>query len=128
MATPLFGTTAPSLSDTRKIVLIRTLEAMLATLQAYGGTVSNPILGTDNPTLNDPELFILIKLCEAANAIAATVSGGSSGSYAAGGNFSGHGSPQGVITANKGATYVDLDEPGSVWTKVTDGVNTGWGH
>lgn len=126
MASPLYGTIAPSLNDTKKIVLTRTLESMIQIASAFGGTVSNPLLGTSNPTLNDPELYLLIKLCEATNSLASAVSGGgSSGSYAAGGNFSGHGSPEGVQTANEGALYTDLDTD-SIWVKHGNSSNTGW--
>lgn len=52
--------------------------------------------------------------------------GGSGGSYAAGGNFQGVGTPEGVVTANKGAHYVDLNTPDRIYNKTTDGTNTGW--
>ena len=51
---------------------------------------------------------------------------GSSGSYASGGNFSGAGSPEGVVTAVPGATYVDTNAPGTLWFKRTGTGSTGW--
>lgn len=49
---------------------------------------------------------------------------GGGGGGAAG--FSGSGSPEGVVTANPGATYVRTDTSG-FWYKVTGtGTNTGW--
>lgn len=39
----------------------------------------------------------------------------------------GNGSPEGVVTANIGCTYVQEDAPGVFWVKVAnDGANTGW--
>lgn len=51
--------------------------------------------------------------------------GGSVTSYSVGGNFSGSGSPEGVVTANKGATYTDTTNQ-QFYFKTTDGTNTGW--
>lgn len=51
---------------------------------------------------------------------------GSSGTYATGGNYSGNGNPNGVVTADSGAFYVDKDAPGTSYFKTTDGTNTGW--
>lgn len=51
--------------------------------------------------------------------------GGSSATYSSGGNFSGTGSPEGVVTANKGATYTDTAAQ-QFYFKTTDGTNTGW--
>lgn len=51
--------------------------------------------------------------------------GGSASSYSVGGNFSGSGSPEGVVTANKGATYTDTTNQ-QFYFKTTDGTNTGW--
>lgn len=51
---------------------------------------------------------------------------GSSGSYATGGNFSGSGSPEGVVTASPGAFYVDTDAPGTSYFKASGTGNTGW--
>lgn len=46
--------------------------------------------------------------------------------YATGGNFSGAGSPEGVVVASPGATYIDTSS-GSFWMKKTgSGTNTGW--
>lgn len=47
-------------------------------------------------------------------------------SYAIGGNFSGAGSPEGVVTAAPGATYVDTNAPGTLYLKRTGTGNTGW--
>lgn len=58
---------------------------------------------------------------------AMTDSVGSSASYAAGGNFSGSGSPEGVVPARLGATYVDTDPGGALYYKrANDGAATGW--
>lgn len=57
--------------------------------------------------------------------IVALNGGGSAGAYSGGGNFSGTGSPEGVVTANKGATYVDTTS-NQFYFKTTDGTNTGW--
>lgn len=51
---------------------------------------------------------------------------GGGGAYASGGNFSGSGSPEGVVTASPGATYVDTDLPGTIYAKRTGTGNTGW--
>lgn len=51
---------------------------------------------------------------------------GGSGTYATGGNFSGSGSPEGVVTASPGAFYVDTDAPGSSYFKASGTGNTGW--
>lgn len=51
---------------------------------------------------------------------------GSGGSYSMGGNFSGSGSPEGVVTASPGATYTDTDAPGTLYFKRTGTGNTGW--
>jgi len=50
---------------------------------------------------------------------------GNSAAISGAGNFSGAGSPEGVVTANAGATYVDT-ATGSLYWKRTSGVNTGW--
>lgn len=42
-----------------------------------------------------------------------------------GGVFSGHGNPNGVVTANAGSIYTDLDTM-TQYTKSTNGGNTGW--
>lgn len=52
--------------------------------------------------------------------------GGGSGTYATGGNFSGSGSPEGVVPAEPGATYVDTDAPGTLYFKRIGTGNTGW--
>lgn len=48
------------------------------------------------------------------------------GAFASGGNFSGSGSPEGVVTASPGATYVDTDSPGALYFKRIGTGNTGW--
>lgn len=53
------------------------------------------------------------------------LNGGVGGVYTSGGNFSGVGSPEGVVTANKGAIYIDTAAP-ALYMKTTDGTNTGW--
>lgn len=126
MPTPMFQTDLPTIFDTRRVLLVKILENLLSALSTLGGTVSNPIYQNSYPQINDSEQTLLIKICEASNGVSNAISGGSSGSYAAGGNFSGTGSPEGSVTANKGATYVQLDEPGRIWAKTTDSTNTGW--
>lgn len=59
-------------------------------------------------------------------AVTLTLGAGGAVDYATGGNYSGNGSPNGVVTANKGAIYTQLDAPGTFWLKQTDGTNTGW--
>lgn len=51
---------------------------------------------------------------------------GASATYALGGNFSGSGSPEGVVTASPGAVYLDTDAPGTQYFKRTGTGNTGW--
>ena len=51
---------------------------------------------------------------------------GSAASYSAGGNLSGAGPPEGVVTAGVGATYVDTNAPGTLYFKRTGSGNTGW--
>ena len=41
------------------------------------------------------------------------------------GNLSGHGSPEGVVTANPGQIYADIDT-GSLYVKMTGTGNIGW--
>lgn len=41
-------------------------------------------------------------------------------------NYSGSGSPEGVVPADVGATYVDTDAPGTLYFKRTGSGNTGW--
>lgn len=48
-------------------------------------------------------------------------SGGGGGT----GNLSGHGSPEGVVTADPGIIYVDIDAP-AIYIKQTGTGNTGW--
>jgi len=51
--------------------------------------------------------------------------GGGGGGGGAG--FSGSGSPEGVVTASVGATYVQTNTtPASFWVKHTGSGNTGW--
>lgn len=50
---------------------------------------------------------------------------GSSATYAVGGNFSGAGSPEGVVTASPGAIYTDTNTT-EQWNKITGTGNTGW--
>ena len=45
---------------------------------------------------------------------------------AATGNFSGSGTPEGVVTASPGATYTDVADPPLFWVKITGAGNTGW--
>ena len=68
------------------------------------------------PTIGDTRRILLIK------EILATI-GGSPGSGGAG--VVGHGSPEGVVTAVPGTTYLDLDANG-FWYKATGTGNTGW--
>lgn len=80
-----------------------------------------PIFGTSQPTVQDTQAMTLTKILETLLAIQ------SGGNYAVGGNFYGDGDPNGVVTANKGAAYYQLDvSPPGIWIKTTDGVNTGW--
>lgn len=44
----------------------------------------------------------------------------------AGLSLNGNGSPEGVVTAPVGWTYIQLDSPGTLWTKVSGSGNTGW--
>lgn len=68
---------------------------------------------------SDNELRTLHKIASLA------ASGGAGGGGGAAG-FSGNGSPEGVVTANPGATYVRIDT-GGFWYKATGtGTNTGW--
>jgi len=46
--------------------------------------------------------------------------------YENGGNLYGHGSPEGVVTASRGATYVDVDAPALYFKASGDNTNTGW--
>lgn len=62
------------------------------------------------------------------NSVSATLqnlgySGGGGGGGA--GSFAGHGSPEGVVTANPGATYLDVDT-NDFWSKNSGIGNTGW--
>jgi hypothetical protein len=59
--------------------------------------------------------------------IANLVSSGTAASsaYQLAGTFSGHGSPEGVVTANPGSTYEDLDT-GGLWQKRTGTGSEGW--
>lgn len=54
-----------------------------------------------------------------------TDSGGGGSDYEAGGNFFCNGDPNGQITADRGATCLDLTSGLNYW-KTTDGTNTGW--
>lgn len=51
--------------------------------------------------------------------------GASTGSGPGTGTFSGTGSPEGVVTASPGSTYLQT-ESGSFWMKQTGTGNTGW--
>ena len=69
---------------------------------------------------NQLQALIIQLLCE----IKDTVGGGGSGVVC---GQHGNGSPEGVVTANIGCTYVQEDAPGVFWVKVAnDGANTGW--
>ncbi len=46
-------------------------------------------------------------------------------SISSGGTFAGTGSPEGVLTANPGSTYLQLDG-GNFWVKESGTGNTGW--
>lgn len=69
------------------------------------------------PQLTSTERQLLVKLLLAAN------SGGGGGGGGSG--MFGVGSPQGVVTANQGTTYLQTDT-GSFWAKQTGTGNTGW--
>lgn len=61
--------------------------------------------------------------------ITAALGGGGAQTYEGGGNFSGVGDPNGVVTADKGAVYTELDGSNNfvaLWNKTTDASNTGW--
>lgn len=75
------------------------------------------------PRIKDTQRRIEMKILGAISDI--DISGGAV-DYATGGNFSGSGSPEGVVTASPGATYVDT-ATGNFWTKKTGtATNTGW--
>lgn len=42
------------------------------------------------------------------------------------GTLSGHGAPEGVVTASPGSLYIDLDLPAAIYIKVLGTGNTGW--
>lgn len=68
------------------------------------------------PLQSDPQRVIEVKILRAINA--ATCSGGTGGN-------SGTGSPEGVVTASPGATYLDTSS-NSLWAKNSGTGNTGW--
>lgn len=70
------------------------------------------------PLRVNPERVLTSKILTALNN---QPSGGGSGT----GTFSGTGSPQGVVTASPGATYVDTSN-GNFWTKLSGTGNSGW--
>lgn len=77
------------------------------------------------PSPQDTEYVILQKILGTLEDIETGGGGGSSLT----GNFSGLGSPEGVVTASEGASYLDLTDPNNPneWKK-TSGIstNTGW--
>jgi len=77
----------------------------------------------NTPYRDDPQGIVEAKI------LGATIDGaaGSVTSYAAGGNFSGSGNPEGVVTASPGAVYIDTDAPGTLYFKRSGvATNTGW--
>ena len=87
--------------------------------------MANPsfYLDGNTPRSTDPVHRIEMKIL---GAILDTAPGSGATDYATGGNFSGAGSPEGVVVASPGATYIDTTN-GFFWMKKTGtGTNTGW--
>lgn len=71
------------------------------------------------PLLANPTRVLEVKILNALNG------GAGSGGGAGTGTFSGSGSPQGVVTAGVGATYLDTST-NQFWAKQSGSGNTGW--
>jgi len=74
----------------------------------------NYLYGT-SPCPTNPIRILEVKILNALN-------GGAGGTGS--GGLSGVGSPEGVVTANPGTTY--LDDSGGFWAKFSGTGNTGW--
>lgn len=78
----------------------------------------------NTPIRDDPSRVIEMKILGATRD---ATPGSSATDYATGGNFSGAGSPEGVVLASPGAVYVDTNPPGALYFKLSGvATDTGW--
>lgn len=81
----------------------------------------NYLFGTE-PVATNPIRVIEVKILTALNGGAG---GGGGGSGTGGSGFTGVGSPEGVVTATPGTSYLDTAGD-SLWYKESGSGNTGW--
>jgi len=84
--------------------------------------MQNFLSGT-SPTAIDTRRILLVKILNSLNAGGGGGGGGGSGTGQSG--IVGTGSPEGVVTATPGTSYLD-GSTGAYWDKQTGNGNTGW--